>query len=96
MNNGSNTQASNTDNTPDVNHEDNLNESTDNVKCLKNFVLDNPDLVNETDDEEFDTWEALNICTDKRVWVLDKNKFPLLHFGQSLAQDLLYFTLIWN
>ena len=52
---GSNTQASNTDNTPDIDHEENLNEST-NVECLKKFVHDNPDLfeVNETDDEEFD------------------------------------------
>ena len=34
----SNTEASNTDNTPDINHDDNLNESTDNVECLKKFV----------------------------------------------------------
>ena len=64
---GSNTQASNTDNTPDINHDDNLNESTDNVECLKKFVQDNPDLfeVNETDDEEFDAWEAFDIDTDE-------------------------------
>ena len=63
----SNTQASNTDNTPDINHDDNLNESTDNVECLKKFVQDNPDLfdVNETDDEEFDAWEAFDIDTDE-------------------------------
>ena len=63
----SNTEASNTDNTPDINHDDNLNESTDNVECLKKFVQDNPDLfeVNETDDEEFDAWEAFDIDTDE-------------------------------
>ena len=64
---GSNTQASNTDNTPDIDHGDNLNESADNVECLKKFVQDNPDLfeVNETDDEEFDAWEAFDIDTDE-------------------------------
>ena len=33
----SNTQASNTDNTPDINHEDNLNESTDMSNALKSL-----------------------------------------------------------
>ena len=45
----------------------NLNESTDNVECLKKFVHSNPDLfeVNKTEDEEFDAWEAFDIDTDE-------------------------------
>ena len=64
---GSIPQASTTDNTRDIDHEDNLNESADNVECLKKFVEDNPDLfeVDETSDEEFDAWEAFDIDTDE-------------------------------
>ena len=64
VNQTSNTQASNT---PDINHEDNLNESTDNAECLKQFVHNNPDLfeVNKTEDEEFDAWEAFDIDNDE-------------------------------
>ena len=45
----------------------NLNESTDNVECLKKFVHKNPDLleVNKTEDEELDAWEAFDIDTDE-------------------------------